>query len=308
MGINLDLTSMRYFVHVASAGSFARGAARAHVSPPAISKAIRKLETELGVRLFERTTRRVALTAAGQRALERCRRILDDVDHLGADLGGGSERPAGPLRIGAMEVFSIELLPAAIADVVSIHPEVVPLSYEMIPQRMIERLVAGELDVGFTIGASPLPGMAMRPLGTSSGVLVCGRRHPLASKRRVGPRDLQEHASVVPRFFGLEHLPSLDQFPDDRYPRRVGATIELLQMAVELVARGRYLGYFPEISVRSHLRSGRLRALRGVTGAEPFRLHAMHRAGASPPPAAEVLIDRVGALVASDRPRARRAR
>lgn len=298
MSINADLASLRYFVHVATAGSFVRGAERAHISQPAMSKAIRKLESELGVRLFERTTRRVVLTHEGHVALDRCRRVLADVEAMGAELKGASQRPAGPLRIGAMEVFSMELLPLALAEVVAEHPEVVPHAYEMIPQKMSERLVAGELDVGFTIGAGAMPGIERRPLGSSRGVLVCGREHALYSKGRVTARALATHPSVVPRFFGLEHLPSLDQFPDDRFPRHIGATIELLAMGVELVVSGAYLGYFPEISVRGHLRAKRLRALRGLPGIAPFELHALSRAGARLTPAAAVLTERVAAAIA----------
>ncbi len=296
MSTNVDLASLRYFVHVATTGSFAKAAQRAHVSPPAVSKAIRKLEEELGARLFERTTRRVGLTPAGQAALERCRRVLAEIDGMPADVAASIGRPRGPLRVAAMEVFSIELLPLALAGLIAEHPDVVPSCYETIPHRMNELLLAGELDIAFTIGASEVPGIALHELGTSPGVLACGKRHPLYRRGRVTPQDMRAHPSVVPRFLGAEHLPSLDQFPEHRYPRRIGATIELLQLMVELVAEAGYLGYFPEISVRKHLATGRLRALRGLR-TEPFRLHALSRDGVPLKPAASALIERVRAAI-----------
>jgi DNA-binding transcriptional LysR family regulator len=297
MGMNVELTTIRYFVHVGTLGSFARGAARAHVSSPAMSKAVRKLEDELGTRLFERTTRRVILTPDGQVALERCRRILADVDALEADVPVGLEHPRGPLRIAAMEVFSAELLPAVLVALVSEHRDVVPSCYEMIPQRMTDRLLDGEVDVGFSIGLTPAAGIELHPLGMSPGVLVCGRRHPLFSRGRIHARDLERYPFVVPRFFGDEHLPSLDQFPEALHPRRVGATIELLQMGVELAAEGELLGYFPEVSVRKQLAAKRLRALKGIPSGRPFQLHALSRAAVPMKPAARMLIARVMSAV-----------
>lgn len=305
MGMNGDLGSIRYFVHVATANSFVRGAHRAHVSPPAVSKAIRKLEEDLGVQLFERTTRRVVLTQAGYTALERCRRLLAELDALEADLSAVAATPSGPLRVAAMEVFSIALLPRALADLLRDHPAIEPACYEMIPQLMSQRLIAGELDVAFTIGATRLStssarGLERHALGQSRGVVVCGRKHPLYSKARITRKDLESHPFVVPKFFGAEHLPSLDQFPD-HLTRRIGATIELLQMGIALVADSLYLGYFPEISVRQGMASKQLRALGGVAEAEPFQLDALTRSGSLRPATAE-LIRRVKSAVASATP------
>ncbi len=303
MSTNADIASLRYFVHVATANSFVGGAKRAHVSPPAVSKAVRKLEDDLGVKLFERTTRRVVLTDAGQVALNRSRRVLAELDGLEGDLAASIGYPKGPLRIAAMEVFSVELLPLATADLVDEYPEVLPLCYEMIPQRMNELLIAGDLDVGFTIGAAPVLGVESHAIGISPGVLVCGRRHPLYRRGSVTPRDLEQHASVVPKFFGGTNLPSLDQFPEHRYPRRIGATVELLQMGVELVVAGAYLGYFPEISVHRHLAAKRLKALHGVKSGEPFQLHALSRAGVPLKPAAVKLIALLQSAISSSRPK-----
>jgi DNA-binding transcriptional LysR family regulator len=293
VSINVDLTSLRYFLHVAAAGSFVGGAARAHVSPPAVSKAIRKLETDLDAKLFERTTRRVVLTQAGQVALHHARGVLQGVDELGADLAGAASTPRGPLRVAAMEVFSADLLPRALSALVAKHPAVIPQCYEMIPQRMTELLVAGELDIAFTIGATAMPGIELHALGVSRGALVCGKRHPLYATRKVTSKDLLRYPSVVPKFLGAEHLPSLDAFPEERAPRLVGATIELLQMGIGLVLHGQYMGFFPEICVRHHLKDGSLRALRGAPVGAPFKLQALTRAGVSQKPATTLLINEV---------------
>src|SRR6266704_2614875 len=101
----MELTHLRYFGHVAEALSFGRGARLAHVTPPAISKAIKNLEDEIGAPLFERTTRKVALTDAGRVLLARCRRVLAEVEGIRRDLDEARSTIGGELRIGANEVF-----------------------------------------------------------------------------------------------------------------------------------------------------------------------------------------------------------
>jgi DNA-binding transcriptional LysR family regulator len=306
----MELAELRYFHNVAVAGSFVAGARLSHVSPPAISKAIRKLEDELGTELFVRTTRRVVLTEMGEALRDRCRRILDEIEEARRDVDELRSAIRGELRIGAMEVFSIHLLPCALSAIVRQHPELVPLTHEMIPQEM-ERLISeGRLDVGFTIGGEGGGDVEVCPLGDSPGVLVCGRRHPNYRKGRITPAELRTRPSVVPRFLGREHLPLLDQFPEHQHPRRVGATIQLLQMGLQLAVEGLYLGYFPEISVRPYLEDGRLRALGGLERQPPFVLKALTRRGGRPKAAVRLLLDelrrRIGKSKSGTRSVARR--
>jgi DNA-binding transcriptional LysR family regulator len=293
----MELTDLRHFAHVAATGSFSRGAKLSHVTTPAVSKSVKKLEDELGARLFERTTRRVALTAAGRALLQRCDTIFAELESLRAELDGREGRVEGELRIGAMEVLSIELLPRALASLLRAHPALRPLTHEMVPARMHAALREGRIELGLTIGAGASDGIEAHELGQSEGALVCGRAHPLYGKRRVTASTLLQHPSVVPRFLGLEHLPSLDQFPDDEWPRSVGATIELLQMGVRLCEEGVLLGYFPAISVRPQLRDGRLWSLRGLPARAPFVLRALTRAGAPLRAPTRALLDALAAEV-----------
>ncbi|MFI5299389.1 MAG: LysR family transcriptional regulator, partial [Polyangiales bacterium] len=263
------------------------------VSAPAMTKAIQKLEDELGVKLFERTTRRVTLTENGSAVLRRAREALAQVDEIATDLDALRDDVSGELRIGAMEVFSVRVLPRAVASLVREHPKVVPLAYEMHPESMQRHLVDGLLDVAFTIGAPTSKGIHTESIGESRGQIVCGRAHPLYKSGRITRAALLDFPFVVPRFFQREHLYSLDQFPEATYPRRVGATIELLQMMVELTMAGSYLGYFPELSIAHHLSSGALRALKGLRGLPTFGLYAWTRRGGATKRSARALIDAV---------------
>jgi DNA-binding transcriptional LysR family regulator len=292
----IELTDLRYFKSVALTESFSAGAKASHVSAPAMSKAIRKLEDELGAALFVRTTRRVALTQHGEVLLEHANRVLDEIDALRQGLDSVEGAVRGELRIGAMEVFSNHLLPVALAKLVRKHPDVVPLSYEMVPERMEHLVAEGTLDVGFTIGGGSSKEVHYHLLGRCKGALVCGRTHPLYGAQRVTSAKLAIYPFVVPRFLGMEHMPVLDQYPEDKSPRRVGATVELLQMGVQLVVQGAYLGYFPEISIRHLLADARLRMIRGPAPGRPFDLRALSRRAGRLKPAAVALIEQVGTM------------
>lgn len=268
------------FVHVATSGSFTRGSRLSNVSPPAMTKAIQRLEDSLGCALFVRTTRSVRLTDAGQLTLEASRRVFGEIEALRASLGELSGVARGPLRVAAMEVFSRYLVPTAIGQLTAESPNIQPELYEMLPNEMADRIAEGEIDVGFTIGVISNPRVTRQPLGQSKGIVVCGALHPLYERARIDRERAAQMPWVVPRFWRRPG-PSLDQIDSALLKRNIGATIELLQSGVELVASGRYLGYFPEVSVRPEIKSGKLRSLRGLKGLPAFDLQVLY-AGRAP--------------------------
>jgi|GEM_PF-1937563 DNA-binding transcriptional LysR family regulator len=297
----MELTELRYFYNVATTRSFSKGAKLSYVTPPAISKAIKKLEDDLDAQLFVRTTRRVNLTDRGEILLNHCRTVFEQIDAIRRDLDDADGNIRGEVRIGANEVFSAFLLPTALSKIVREHPGLVPHSYEMIPSQIEHGLSEGTLDLGFTLGEAQRDDIVTKLVDTSPGVLVCGAGHPLYEKGVVTPEDLLTHPSVVPEFFGRDYLPSLDQFPVHRYKRRVGATVELMQMRVQMAVDGVYLGYYPEVSIRCQLRHGELKVLEGIEPGRPFELRAAYRAGTEPRAAIQMVIDRLRQTIIDSR-------
>ncbi|MFO0618451.1 MAG: LysR family transcriptional regulator [Polyangiaceae bacterium] len=292
----LHLFDVRYFLACVDGGSLLAGSRRCRVTPAAMTKALRRLEDALGTSLMARSTRGASLTTDGERLVAPLRALLDRAESVQREARGEGADLGGELRILAMEVFSPLVLPRAIAALVRGHPRLVPKTYESIPERMVELVATGRADVAFTIGRIESFAVSVERLGVTPGVLVCGRGHPLAKRRRVGREDVARFPSVVPRFWGAEHLASLDQFPDDAWPRAVGATIELLRMGVALVVEGAYLGYFPEIAIQRELREGALVPLSSPPAA-PFELLALTpRSG--PRPSAARLVAEVKELLA----------
>src|SRR5262245_56751074 len=97
----MDLQRLRAFVGIAEAGGFGRAATRLHLSQPALSRQLRGLEDELGVRLFDRIGRRIQLTAEGEDLLQRTRRLLSDASALGERARALRGGETGVLRVGA---------------------------------------------------------------------------------------------------------------------------------------------------------------------------------------------------------------
>lgn len=288
--MSFELSELRYFFHVATTRSFAEGAKRAHVSAPTISKAVKRLEDGLGTQLLHRTTRKVSLTDTGEIVLAYCRRVLGDLDAMQFELDDAEHNLRGEIRIGSMEAFSSYALPRAISRLTRRYPDLVPQTFMMGPTALEQHLLDGKIDIGLCVGGNLIQHVDKEVLIESPGSLVCGRGHPLYERGTIRVEDLERHAFVVPRFFGREHLPGVDQFPEDRYARKIGATVEMLQMAVELVVDGRFLGYFPDVGIRCQLNHGELRRLEGLELGTSFELCALVAPGIRPKAAVRELL------------------
>src|SRR5688572_7843178 len=208
--VQVELNELRYFYNVATTRSFAEGARRSHISGPAISKAIKKLEDTLGVKLLQRTTRRVSITASGEIVLDYCRRVLNSLSELESVLEGQGRALQGDLRIGAMEAFNAYMLPRAIAKIVADHPRLTPRIYRVGPLEQ-ERLIAeGRLDVGLCFGleSQPFRSTNHHLLARSPAAIVCGRGHPLFDQATISISDLDRYSFVATHELHDERRPA----------------------------------------------------------------------------------------------------
>lgn len=286
---DVELAELRYFHCVASTCSFARGAQLAHVSASAISKAIKRLESALGVELLRRTTRRVHVTEPGEMLMAYCDRILSTVDELSAELDARRGHLRGVLRVGACEVFAAQALPRAIASLAAEHPDLLVKTFNLADDRAQQALLEGKLDIALSTTSANLAGLHDTALVRCHGVLVCGVGHPLFARGELRDEERLEHAFVVPQGLGREHRSDLDRFPDSA--RRIGATVELLSMAIAMVQSGRFLGYFPHVAVSEALSQGSLRVVHGPAGQDTFDLRALTRAAEHSRPAVSALVE-----------------
>jgi len=143
----MELDPLRYFVAAAEELSMSRAAERAHVTQPALSRAIARLERELGVELFERRKQRIHLSPAGRALLPRARRILCDVETTAQQLKEEFAGAPRVLRLGFLAPFLDDLVAPAVRALKKRAPRVRVALFELAPRAQLERLLAGELDL-----------------------------------------------------------------------------------------------------------------------------------------------------------------
>jgi DNA-binding transcriptional LysR family regulator len=183
----LDLNEVRMFVHVVRARSFAAAARDLGTPPNTLSRRIRQLESTLGTRLMQRSTRKLTLTAAGQAFFERCAASVDGVMRAGKELLDGSSRPGGVVRIAApadfLDLFDMDW----IVDFLDRHPDV-RLDFVLSDARA--DLIAEGIDVAFRGGHSHDPSTVLqRQISSQHFNLVAS---PAYLERHGEPRSLQE--------------------------------------------------------------------------------------------------------------------
>lgn len=185
----MELRHLRYFVAVAEELSFTRAALRLHIGQPPLSMQIRDLERELGVRLFERSGRKVALTEAGRVFLERARRILAETADATAEARRAGRGEVGELRIGFTSSLPYaSTLPDVLRAYRQRYPQVRLQLREMFTTDQFEALASDALDVGFVrYGNLPAPpGIAVTEIGRDPLRLVMNVAHPLAAAPALG--------------------------------------------------------------------------------------------------------------------------
>ena len=194
----MELRHLRYFVAVAEELHFTRAAERLHIAQPPLSQQIRALEDELGVRLFERTRRSVALTDAGHALLERARALLSSAQALPAELQRIARGEVGQLRIGFSSTLPLtRLLRTIVADWRHSHPAVALGLREMHSAMQFEALRSGELDVGLVRYNESTPeGLRLQLLRRDPLRLVVPAGHRFARRRSVSIADCRDEAFI----------------------------------------------------------------------------------------------------------------
>jgi len=196
MNRDIELRHLRYFLAVSETLHFSRAAQRLGIAQPPLSQQIQQLEQLVGHRLFDRTTRGVKLTAAGQLLAERARTTIDKVhDDLAQvrRLGRGEE---GTLTIGFSGSVMFTNLPAAIEVYRRRFPKVELRLHEMVTSAQIGALLEGTIDLAFLRDGDSTEGIEMRPLLRERYVAVLPRSHPLARRRSLRVGDLRNEPFI----------------------------------------------------------------------------------------------------------------
>ncbi|MEU7647596.1 LysR family transcriptional regulator [Streptomyces huasconensis] len=194
----MDLQQMRYVLAVAETENFTRAAERCHVVQSALSHQVARLEKELGARLFERTSRKVRLTAAGEAFLPAARQALEAAERAKAEVAAATGEIRGKLAVGSIPTVAAVDLPAALRRYRLRYPQVGISLRVGSSEQLVEQVRDGALDVAF-LGVPPgfrPQGVRDRELTHGQHVAVVAPDHPLATETEVDLSRLVEETFV----------------------------------------------------------------------------------------------------------------
>ena len=194
----MELRRIQYFVAVAEEAHFGRAAERLRMAQPPLSQQIKALEAEMGVVLFHRTTRKVELTAAGERFLERARAILAAVDDAVLEAGQVADGRLGRIAIGFTGSATYDLLPSLVrvlrADLPGIELDI---HGEMLTPDQVTALTDGTLDLGLLRPPVRNTALEVQVLRREPLIAVLPEHHPLAVHDRVRLADLRDDPFIT---------------------------------------------------------------------------------------------------------------
>lgn len=193
----MTLTELKYIVAVARARHFGHAAEACFVAQPTLSVAIKKLEDELGVTLFERGGSEVSVTPIGAQIVAQAERVLEQTAAI-KELAKQNKDPlAGPLRLGVIYTIGPYLLPRLVKTMIDNVPQMPLVLQENFTVKLIEMLRQGELDAA--IMALPLPehGLAVQPLYDEPFVVAVPKGHPWAKRKAIPAEDLKSETMLL---------------------------------------------------------------------------------------------------------------
>jgi DNA-binding transcriptional LysR family regulator len=214
----MELRHLRYFVVAAEEQNVTRAAERLHLSQPPLSRQIRDLEDELGVELFRRTAKSLALTEAGRAFLPEARAVLLRVDQAADAARAAANRCQGKLRVGYAPSLTAKFLPRALRAFAAEYPGTHVTLHDLSSEECRQKLAARKLDVALTIRPSgAAKGFRYEEIANVHVACAVGRDHPLARKRSVTLKQLAGEPFV--------------SYAEDEYPEYVARLRQICRAA-----------------------------------------------------------------------------
>jgi DNA-binding transcriptional LysR family regulator len=196
----MDMRHLRCFVAVAEELHFGRAAERLHLTQPPVSLAIKELEEELGVSLFERTSRRIALTRSGEDALRDARAVLAAADTMRKRAREAAQGLMGSLSIGFISLPAYSFLPTTLRGFTEDYQRVKVSLQEGTTDQILHDVESGSIDVGMVFRTPDLPGALSSKLVQAEPLIIAlPESHPLAGSSRIALEKLSDE-----RFLGFE--------------------------------------------------------------------------------------------------------
>jgi LysR family transcriptional activator of glutamate synthase operon len=195
----MELRQLQYFVSVSEQRNFTRAAELLHVAQPSLSQQIRALEREVGAALFERTSRSVRLTAAGESLLPHARRALAAVNDARHEIADQAVAPSGVVRLGTTPTVAIHLLPAWLASFIQQYPAIEVRLFESGAVALEGDLVSGAIDLAVVTLPAHHASLQVRSIVEEELLLGVAPGHPFATRDAIGLEEAADEPFVLYR-------------------------------------------------------------------------------------------------------------
>jgi len=247
----MELRQLRYAVALSEVLHFGRAAQRLYITQSALSQQIARLERELGVTLFERSSHRVRLTRAGEAFVERARALLTDADALHEEVLHAAAGHAGILRVGLFSEAAAELTPLILDGVTEALPETRMVVRELSMTDQVASLVDGDVDVAILRPPVDTPEVEVEVLFEEPRVAMVRRDHPLARARTAKVQDVLDEPFALAAPGAPEAWRSFWSVDDARgAPSRAATEVTSVWEALLAVAHLRAVDTFPLSATR----------------------------------------------------------
>ena len=193
----MTLTELKYIVAVARERHFGRAAEACFVSQPTLSVAVKKLEEELDVKIFERGASEVSVTPLGEQIVRQAQQVIEQAAALKEIAKLGKDPLSGPLRLGVIYTIGPYLLPDLVRQAIERVPQMPLMLQENFTAKLLDMLRLGELDCAILAEPFPDTGLAMAPLYDEPFMAAVPSKHPLARRKRISAEELKAETMLL---------------------------------------------------------------------------------------------------------------
>jgi LysR family transcriptional regulator, hydrogen peroxide-inducible genes activator len=251
----MTLTELKYIVAVAREKHFGKGADACHVSQPTLSVAIKKLEEELQVKLFERNANEITVTPLGEEIVRQAQSVLEQADSIREIAKRGKDPLAGSLRLGVIYTIGPYLLPDLVRQVIARTPQMPLMLQENFTVKLLEQLRTGEIDCAILAEPFPDANLAIASLYDEPFMAAVPSTHALAARSSVSAEELKQETMLLLgtghcfRDHVLEVCPEFARFSSSAEGIRKSFEGSSLETIKHMVAAGMGITLVPRLGV-----------------------------------------------------------
>jgi LysR family transcriptional regulator, hydrogen peroxide-inducible genes activator len=251
----MTLTELKYIVAVARERHFGKAADACYVSQPTLSVAVKKLEEELDIKLFERSANEVSMTHLGEEIVRQAQSVLEQAANIKEIAKRGKDPLSGPLTLGVIYTISPYLLPDLVRQMIRVNPQMPLVLQENFTARLLEMLRTGEIDCAILAEPFPDTGLALAPLYDEPFMAAVPTNHALAAQSAVTSDELKRENMLLLgsghcfRDHVMEVCPEFARFSSHTEGIRKSFEGSSLETIKHMVAAGMGITLVPRLSV-----------------------------------------------------------